>query len=343
MVKRPHGLLRAGYPYHKTLGMRRVTNFPADICFGTKEKLYILMRSEGVAAVRIWSLEDMKELTDQLEGFGTYGANDGQYKWPVNIISDNKGNLLISDEALHRITTVDAEGEFISKFGVHGSGEGQFDGPSGIAFDNNGNVNVVDSKNHRIQIYSPEGEYINSFGTYGDGYGELNLPWGIHVDEFGDVYVADWGNNRVQIFSEEGQFKKSIGEPGDGDGQFNRPTGVAVDAHGDIYVSDWGNNRILMFNSDGEYIWSFNGDASLSRIARTYMLTNAVSNRLRESGRLEDEKFLRRPRSVRVDSEFRLFIPDYESYRIQIYKKDFVELDQTQFAERLRNPTLEVT
>ena len=73
------------------------------------------------------------------------------------------------------------------------------------------------------------------------------------------------------------------------------------------------------------------------------MLTNAVSNRLREMGRLEDEKYLRRPRSVRIDNEFRLFIPDYESYRVQIYQKDVIELDRTQFAAPLRNVTLEVT
>mgnify|MGYP001444040573 CR=1 FL=1 len=58
---------------------------------------------------------------------------------------------------------------------------------------------------------------------------------------------------------------------------------------------------------------------------------------------LEREKYLRRPRSVRIDSEFRLWIPDYESYRIQVYKKDFVELDKTQFSAPMRNPTLEVT
>jgi len=46
---------------------------------------------------------------------------------------------------------------------------------------------------------------------------------------------------------------------------------------------------------------------------------------------------------VRVDSEFRLFIADYESYRIQIYQKDAIALDETQFAAPLRNPTLEVT
>ena len=73
------------------------------------------------------------------------------------------------------------------------------------------------------------------------------------------------------------------------------------------------------------------------------MLTNAMSNRLRESGRIEQEKYLRKPRSVRIDDSFRLFIPDYESYRIQVYEKDFLVLDETQLSSPLRNPTLEVT
>ncbi len=28
---RPYGLIRAGYPFLKTLGMRRITNFPNDV------------------------------------------------------------------------------------------------------------------------------------------------------------------------------------------------------------------------------------------------------------------------------------------------------------------------
>lgn len=342
-MTRPHGILRAGYPYHKTLGMRRVTNFPTDIAFGCGNKLYILMRSEGVATVREWSLEDMDQLTDQLKGFGTYGKGDGEFIWPVNIIPNSQGHFIISDEATNRITTMSSDGKFISKFGISGSGTGQFDGPTGIALNQDQNIVIADSKNHRIQTYTTNGEYLDSFSKFGNAPGELNLPWGLHVDELGDIYVADWGNNRVQVFTSTGELKNIIGESGDGDGQFIRPTGVTVDLHGDIYVSDWGNNRVLMFNAEGDYIWSFGGDATLSRIARNYMLTNAVSNRLRESGRLEDEKYLRKPRSVRIDSEFRLFIPDYESYRVQIYKKDFIELDNTQFAPALRNPTLEVT
>jgi len=342
-MTRPHGILRAGFPYLTTLGMRRVTNFPTDIAFGEGTTVYILMRSEGAATIRIWSTDDMEELTDDLKGFGSYGSEDGQFIWPVSMINGLEDDLYISDEWTNRITRLSSEGEFISKFGKEGDEEGAFRGPAGIALDQEGNMVVVDSKNHRIQRYSISGEYMDGFGTFGTEEGCLNLPWGIDVDEFGDIYVADWGNNRVQVFTSEGHLKHSFGELGSGEGQFERPTGVSVDTHGDVYVADWGNNRVMQFNPEGQYLWSFTGDATLSKVARNYMLTNAVPNRLRETGRLEHERYLRRPRSVRIDSEFRLFIPDYESYRIQVYQKDFLELDETQYAAPLRNPTLEVT
>ena len=342
-MSRPHGLLRAGYPYLRTLGMRRVIGFPTDIGWTDDGNALILMRSEGAASVRIWPIEDSDVFSDDLKGFGGYGADDGQMIWPVQLITDAEGCIYISDEATHRVTRFDPKGEFMSKFGAQGDADGEFDGPTGIAFDPDGNLVVVDSKNHRVQRYTVDGEYLGGFGSHGSAPGQLDLPWGVHVDEFGDVYIADWGNNRFQKFGADGELKMAVGRRGGGEGEFDRPTGVAVDAHGDIYVSDWGNNRVQMFNADGHYIWSFRGDATLSRVARTYMMTNAVSNRLREMGRVEQEKYLRRPRSVRIDGEFRLFIPDYESYRVQIYRKDAIELDRTQYSPPLRNPTLEVT
>ena len=339
---RPHGLLRAGYPYLKTLGMRRVIGYPVDIAWSGDDTL-ILMRSEGAATVRIWPFEDAESLTDDLKGFGSYGTGEGQMLWPVQIITDADGHIYVSDEATDRINKFDPKGEFISMFGVQGDSDGEFDGPTGISFDPEGNLVVVDSKNHRVQRYTTSGAYLGGFGSHGDGPGQFDLSWGVHVDELGDIYVADWGNNRFQVFDAEGEVKNVVGKRGSGDAEFERPTGIAVDAHGDIYVSDWGNNRVQMFNSEGHYLFSFRGDASLSRVARNYMLTNAVSNRLREMGKIENEKYLRRPRSVRIDDQFRLMIPDYEGYRIQIYQKDVVELDRTQFAAPLRNPTLEVT
>ena len=342
-MARPYGLLRAGFPYFRTLGMRRITNFPIDVAFGKDDAVYILLRSEGASLIRVWSLDDAEQLSGDLVQIGGYGRADGQFEWPVQVITDDEGDLFVSDEAVHRITRFHPDGEFVSKFGDEGDGPGELSGPAGIAFDPEGNLVVVDSRNHRVQRFTVDGEFLGGFGSQGSEPGQFELPMGVHVDELGDVYVADWGNQRVQKLNSSGEPLMVIGQEGSDDGEFNRPTGVAVDAHGDIFVCDWGNNRVQLFNQEGRYIWKFLGDASLSRVSRTYMMTNAMPNRLREMGKLEQEKYLRRPRSVRVDSEFRLYIPDYESYRVQIYVKDAIPLDEDTMAAPIRNPTLATT
>ena len=179
------------------------------------------------------------------------------------------------------------------------------------------------------------------WGGLGSEPGQFNMPWGIHVDELGDVYVVDWRNDRIQKFNSDGEFVFEIGTSGNGDGQFNRPTGVAVDADGDIYVADCGNNRVQMFNEHGRYLQKFLGDATLSRVARNYMLTNAFPNRLRDMANLEQEKLLRSPKSVRVDAEGRMYVPDYRSYRVQVYQKEAIHLTEQQLAPPLRAPTLQ--
>ena len=342
-MARPYGLLRAGFPYWRTLGMRRITNFPVDVAFGKDDTVYILLRTEGAAQIRVWSIDDAEQLTGDLVQIGAYGTGDGQFQWPVQLITDKDGDLFVSDEATHQITRFKADGEFVAKWGVEGTGTGELKGPAGIAFDPDGNMVVVDSQNHRVQRFTAGGEYLGGFGSHGSQPGQFDLPMGVHVDELGYVYVVDWGNNRVQKLTPEGESVFVIGQSGTEDGEFHRPMGVAVDAHGDIFVCDWGNNRVQLFNQEGHYIWKFLGDASLSRVSRTYMMTNAMPNRLREMGKLEEEKYLRRPRSVRVDKEFRLFIPDYESYRVQIYQKDFIPLDEDTMAAPPRNVTLATT
>ena len=338
---RPHGLLRAGFPFLKTLGMRRITNFPADVAFGAEGRIYILLRTEVDAEIRVWHFDDAESLTDQLIGIGGLGKDDGKMTWPVQIIVDADENLFVSDEALHRITSFNMDGEFVANWGEQGSEDGQLNGPSGIAFDADGNVLVVDTLNHRVQKFTSAGKFISKWGSFGSEPGQFNMPWGIHVDELGDVYVVDWRNDRIQKFNSDGEFVFEIGTSGNGDGQFNRPTGVAVDADGDIYVADCGNNRVQMFNEHGRYLQKFLGDATLSRVARNYMLTNAFPNRLRDMANLEQEKLLRSPKSVRVDAEGRMYVPDYRSYRVQVYQKEAIHLTEQQLAPPLRAPTLQ--
>ena len=168
------------------------------------------------------------------------------------------------------------------------------------------------------------------------------MPWGIEVDEKGDVYVADWRNDRIQKFSSDGDFIWSLGNRGTGSGEFRRPTGIAVDKHGDIYVSDFDNNRIQLFNENKQYVMQFTGDASMSRSARNYMLLNAYPNRIREMSSLDIEKLMRGPKSVRVDDQFRMFVPDFRSYRVQVYQKEAIELTNRELSPEMRAVTLSV-
>lgn len=331
-------LLRAGFPYVKTLGMRRITNFPLDLAIGRDDTLYVLCRSVGSAQIARINYED-----ESLGPIGGFGTDDGKFDLPAAIVLDRDENIFVSDEGLNRITILAKTGEFLEKWGEAGDAPGQLSRPSGLAFDAEGNLLVVDTMNHRVQTFTRDGKFLQAWGSHGDGPGELDMPWGIAVDDEGDVYVADWHNDRIQQFSADGRYQRAIGKSGHGNGELNRPTGVAVDRDGDVYVADCGNDRVQLFNAEGRYVEKFIGDATLSKSGREYMLTNARPNRLRDMADLEPQKRLRSPKSVRIDDQGRLFIADYWSYRVQVYQKDVIRLAPDEMVAPLRSPSLETT
>ena len=328
----PHELLRSGFPYHLTLGQRRVTTNPMDIGFG-KERIYVLTRSGLGNGVRVIDWED--------ENHGIFG--EGLFSWPSGLLVDDDENLYVSDEAKHQVVIMDKDGNHIDSWGEQGSDDGQLNRPSGMAFDNNGNILLSDTMNNRVQRFSKSGEFLQSFGEQGTPDGQFNMPWGLTVDNNGDIYVADWKNDRIQKFTENGIFVSSLGSSGSEKGQLLRPTSVDVDSHGDIYVADWQNDRVQLFNKDFKYIQSFHGNASLSASGKKYILANQVTLRLRAMGDFEKTQRLNAPLMVRVDDQFRLFILDFANHRIQIYKKDAVELSDQEIAPEMRNPILLTT
>ena len=330
---RPYALLRAAFPYHLTLGMRRVTSNPVGLAFGEDGRIFVLGRAGLGQGIRVITMDD--------ENLGTFGAGD--MRWPAAILMDSDEVLYVSDEAAHKVIKLSTEGENLGSWGEHGSGEGQLDRPSGMAFDDDENILVSDTLNHRIQKFTRDGKFLSSFGSMGDGDGQFNMPWGVATDEVGDVYVGDWRNDRIQKFSADGEFIFKFGESGGGDGQFNRPSGVAIDKDGDIYVADWGNDRVQLFDPTGRYVEQFIGDAGLSKSAMQYIMANPVTLRLREMAKLEIARRLRGPVSVTVDDEGRLFIPDFGTHRIQIYKKEAYPLEESQLTPVPRNPLLLTT
>ena len=188
---RPYALLRAGYPYYATLGMRRVTQNPVDIAFGDDGILYVLCRQRGIG-------NNLRRINWEDEDLGTIGG--GNFEWPVTLLRDSDGTFFISDEAKHQVIMLDPKGDLIKAWGTHGSEPGELNRPSGMAFDADENIYVSDTLNHRIQKFSKDGRFESAFGSLGDADGQLNMPWGVAVDDEGMILVSDWRNDRIQRF-----------------------------------------------------------------------------------------------------------------------------------------------
>jgi streptogramin lyase len=110
----------------------------------------------------------------------------------------------------------------------------------------------------------------------------------------------------VDLFERISSIKKSSGP-------FNRPTGVALSSSGDIYVSDgYGNARLHKFSHDGRYLYSWGEPGS-------------------KPGQF------RLPHSIFIDKRDRIWIPDRENNRIQIFddRGNFL----TQWKDHLIRPT----
>lgn len=338
-MSRPYALLRAGFPYLTTIGVRRNQNVthPTDIAFGKNGEIYIVcqMHISQNTGIVVLNIND-----DCLDFFSLQGSDFGQARFPECILIDDNETLYISDSALHRITLLSKKGEYISHWGEFGSKEGQLNRPSGMSFDSTGNIYISDTMNHRVQKFTKNGEFIGAIGGFGSKEGEMNMPFGIKIDELDYLYVADWRNDRIQKFDSDGKFVFSIGQSGNGLGEFNRPSGVDVDSDGDIYIADTMNNRVQLFNEKGRYVQRFLGDATLSKSAVDLMQVQSLPLRLRDAADLEDQKWLTHPRTVKINSEGMMFVPDYHRYRVQIYKKEAYHLKESQLAPEQRSPKL---
>ena len=330
----PHALLRAGYPYLRVLGMRRVTTFPVGVAVGD-DRIYVIGRSElGVGGnIRMVSLDD--------EDLGTMA--DTGLVWPAALLRDHdNGDLYVLDEATHKLTVYSAEGEQLKQWGEHGSEPGQLDRPAGMDFDAEGNLWIVDTLNNRLQRFSRDGEYLGGFGEAGAGPGQFDLPWGVALDAEGDLYVSDWRNDRLQKLSPSGEHLMTIDGARTIGVEFAHPTGIGVDEHGDIYVADRDRNRVLLFDKTGRYVQQFTGEATLSKMGRTYILANQKTLRLREMTSIDPVKRLRFPQGLRVEGD-KLYICDFGSHRVQVFQKEAYPLNEDQIMPEPTAPTLMTT
>jgi len=343
----PYAIIRGGYKYKETLGMRRVTTYCMDMV-ETKEVLYVLIRADGVGG----NIRRINWKDEDLDVFGNF-------KWPVQMIQDSEAKLYVSDEGEHCVHALVDDGEkgYVAigqtaevqesstkstKIGEYGSGDGQLDSPSGIAFDLDGNLLVVDTGNNRVQKFAKDGKFIETIIS-DEGDAALDMPWGISVNYNGDILVSDWRNNRINKYDSKGKYLNSFGDiPKSLDQehiQLSGPAGLSIDEDGDIYVADRNNDRIVIYDKDGKYVTQFTGDATLSKSGKTYIMSSPRVLRLREMSNREVWRKLRAPASVRTYGKL-IYIPDFGCHRLQVYEKESYPLTKDEIFEQPNHPTL---
>ena len=273
--------------------------------------------------------------------WGTGGYEPGQFWWPSGIARARDGRLFITDEALHRVTVFDPDGNYIQHWGQAGSAPGQLNRPAAIAIAPDDTILISDALNHRIRRFTPEGEYLHGWGEYGPRPGQFNTPWGIACDpDTGSVFVADWRNNRAQAFDSQGQYLAQWGTPNDTKARFHRPSSLAIDSAGYIYVADWGHERVLIYAPDGAVAAILHGDATTSAWAADYLAANPDEAGARRAANLAPAVTPRRdapqretsaaiearfwgPTAVSADAAGRIYIVDSCRHRVQIYQANY--------------------
>ncbi len=223
-------------------------------------------------------------------------------KRPWGIASNQKGDVVVSEEGGHCISIFSANGQKITSFGTYGSDHGQFNSPCGVAVDGEGNILVVDSLNHRIQKFTAKGQFFTFVGSKGNGPLQFNSPQCIAYNSSNDkVYVGN-DKHRVIILNSDFTFSGSFGKQGSGKGHFNELCGIVCDSNGKVYVADSENHRIQIFTAEGKFLRMFG-----------------------KRGHRKGELY--RPISIAIDTSDRVYIGDCND-RVSVFTSDghFIKL-----------------
>jgi sugar lactone lactonase YvrE len=206
-----------------------------------------------------------------INGFSGDGglATQASFSNAFHIVSDDQGNLYISDLSNSRIRRIDAKTGIVQT--IAGTGLTDFNGdgnkalatnlniPFGIVIDKEGNLVFSDSEGLRLRKMDMRTKIITTIAGTGDrGFGGdggpataamFNFIWNVTVDPVcGDIYVSDQFNCRIRKIDHATGIITTVagngiqGNSGMGglasSASFVQPVGIAVDKQGNLFISD---------------------------------------------------------------------------------------------------------
>lgn len=248
----------------------------------------------------------------------------------------SRGDLLIADQANHRIRrlTYDGELETFVGTGVAGfNGDGaaltelQLNSPYKILSDDaTGLIFIADRGNGLIRCIDPSNRLITVAGGGQASPGTAPITGldakiegiaGMAIDSEGHLYIAETSTHRILRLNVDHEWKIAVhagaGSAGfSGDhgpalqARFNQPVDLAIDAQDNLYVADMGNHRIRKISPEG-------------------VVTTLAGNGLPGfygDGRAAEDASLNLPSAVASDNQGNIFLADSGNQRIRVVRPD---------------------
>lgn len=228
------------------------------------------------------------------------GSASGELLKPSAIYVTLDSRIFVADTANHRVQIFNYDGSLKYEFGKNGNKPGQFNSPQGIAVNGKGMIFVADTLNNRVEIFNQDGIYLNAIGQEDSLSDEktnescqaLNLPKVLAVDSKDQLYVVDERGQSVMIFDEKGGCLGSIEQTKNGG--FAKIVDMAFDQNDNLYIADAPVGQVHIFDAKKNFVLSF--------------------------GSLGEGRGYFKQLSSLTASENRIFVADYASKQVQVFR-----------------------
>ena len=120
-------------------------------------------------------------------------GQSGQLNYPLDVVVNNKNQLLITEHHNNCISIFTLDGYYINKLGTPGTSKVRLRNPFSLTIDMYGFIFVTEWKNNRVSIFNNDGVFIHCFGQF-------CWPHGIALSPNGRIYICDRESQRIQIF-----------------------------------------------------------------------------------------------------------------------------------------------
>ncbi|XP_078312670.1 uncharacterized protein LOC144619166 [Crassostrea virginica] len=238
---------------------------------------------------------------------------------------EKSGRLWVSDEEGNLVQT-DLQGNLLQKIQTSGRYEGYHTATQ------DGNLIYTDKDKNVIYRITPE-KKITEFIETGDW-----TQVSVHSSRInGDILVGmnKDGEAKVTRYNKAGKEIQNVQRDNQGQELYRNPHYITENINGDICTSDWNKRLVVVVNKSGQHRFSYTGQGSVFRpfgictdVLGHILVCDSVSNTvylLDQNGGflcviLSPQQGIKSPRGVCVDDENNLYVGQYGTNTVTVYK-----------------------